>query len=417
MKLAFLFLLFKVIIIQVSVAQTFGCTDPLAINYNPEATNNDGSCIYPEASVSASFSVEIDDVLDETSGLIFWDGYLWTHNDDTDLNLYKIDTIQGKIIDKYYLEGVDNIDWEEVTQDDKYIYMGDFGNNFRGNRTDLKILRIDKQSLLDRAPIIDSINFVYEDQTDFSQQPPNYTSFDCEAFIVVGDSLYLFTKDWVNEITCVYSIPKVPGDYTAKKLSCYDVEGLVTGMTYLEEKNLIVLCGYNEILQVFLYLLYDFEGTDFFGGNKRKLTLNLPFHQIEAIETTDGLKYYLTNEYFSQMVITVLQKFHIVYLDEFLADYLENLPSSIEKQNQGNYIEIFPNPANQINISIKSDRNEQFEMNVFHISGKHVYKKDFGFITEKFYYSIDNNILDSGIYIIDIKGSKLTRVTKKIILL
>src|SRR6266571_3861082 len=48
---------------------TYGCTDPQAINYNPNATVNDGSCQYPQQqpmnySVSTSASiVVVDDVV------------------------------------------------------------------------------------------------------------------------------------------------------------------------------------------------------------------------------------------------------------------------------------------------------------------------------------------------------------------
>ena len=40
----------------------------------------------------------------------------------------------------------------------------------------------------------------------------------------------------------------------------------------------------------------NFEGTDFFGGNKHKIKLKLGFRQIEGISTTDGFHYFLTNE-------------------------------------------------------------------------------------------------------------------------
>lgn len=36
------------LIILMSSCQTEGCTDPLALNYNPDATKDNASCIYPE---------------------------------------------------------------------------------------------------------------------------------------------------------------------------------------------------------------------------------------------------------------------------------------------------------------------------------------------------------------------------------
>ena len=60
---------------------------------------------------------------------------------------------------------VENSDWEEISQDDGYIYLGDFGNN-TGDRTDLHILRVEKSSLKSGKPSIDTIWYTYSDQYD-----------------------------------------------------------------------------------------------------------------------------------------------------------------------------------------------------------------------------------------------------------
>ena len=54
-------------------AQKSGCTDPLAINYDQSATINDGSCRYNPANIGALASLDLDGVLSETSGIIFWE--------------------------------------------------------------------------------------------------------------------------------------------------------------------------------------------------------------------------------------------------------------------------------------------------------------------------------------------------------
>jgi len=84
-------------------------------------------------------------------------------------------------------------------QDKDYLYVGDFGNNLNGNRTDLKILRIRKNSVLVNPLKIDTINFSYSNQTNFTPTGTNNTDFDCEAFIVASDSIYLFTKQWISK--------------------------------------------------------------------------------------------------------------------------------------------------------------------------------------------------------------------------
>src|SRR5687768_13537765 len=79
-------------------AQVPGCTDPLAQNYNPLATINDGSCSYAAGSVSPASSFILDNVVAETSGLIYWNNQLWTHNDNFITDLYVLDTLDGTLL-------------------------------------------------------------------------------------------------------------------------------------------------------------------------------------------------------------------------------------------------------------------------------------------------------------------------------
>src|SRR6187551_1459443 len=102
--------------ISVSYAQTKGCTDRLAMNYNPKATENDGGCSYVSSKVRVQFSKKLSDSIAETSGLIASENLLWTHNDDNSTTLFGLDT-NGKIKKKINLEGVKNIEWEEISQD------------------------------------------------------------------------------------------------------------------------------------------------------------------------------------------------------------------------------------------------------------------------------------------------------------
>jgi len=276
--------------------QTTGCTDPLANNYNPSTSDNDGTCTYDPIAVSAIKTFELSPVLKGTSGLMIWDGNIWTHNDHGDTILYGLDPNSAEITKEYSLLGVVNTDWEEISQDDQYIYIGDFGNNGSGNRTDLHILRIEKDGLKAGNQRIDTIWFSYSNQTDLRPQRSNMTDFDCEAMILSGDSIYLFTKQWISGGSSIYSLPKYPGVHKALYKVSHNVPGLVTAASYIESKQLVVLCGYTLLLDPFFYLLTDFRGTDFFSGNKRRVGIVLPFHQIEGLATEDGKNYYISNE-------------------------------------------------------------------------------------------------------------------------
>lgn len=392
-------------------AQINGCTDPLASNYNVSATNNDGSCAYSILSIAPISTYTLNGTVSETSGLILWDDKLWTHNDNVDTAIYALDTVNGNIAQTYPLSGTFNKDWEEISQDDNYIYVGDFGNNTNGNRTDFKIFRISKNSILINSLAIDTIHFSYSNQTNFTSTGGNNTDFDCETFIVSSDSIFLFTKQWLSNGTSVYSLPKIPGTYVANLKYTFDVQGLIAGATYLESKRLVVLCGYSNTLQPFIYLLYDFTGYDFFSGNKRKINVSLPFHQTEGIATTDGLKYYVSNEYLNKPPISpIFQKVHIFTLNSYLQGYLSTITSTNAGLTIKNNFEIYPVPASDV-IYIKTNKDflhaNYFitnQLGQIVLSGK-ISNED---------YPINISDISEGVYVISIenKGRQTFKIIK-----
>lgn len=301
-----------------------GCTDAQASNMDASAIENDGSCTYDPVWIGASKSMVLSELVNSTSGLILWDGLIWTHNDDHDTRLYGIDTVSAEISREYLLTDVVNTDWEDIAEDGEYIYIGDFGNNASGNRTDLHILRIEMSSLKSGNPSIDTIWFSYSDQKDLNPKEPNRTDFDCEAMVASSGNIYLFTKQWINGQTTVYALPKQAGTHVAQKKESFNIQGLVTGATLLESERILALCGYTGILQPFIYLLYDYPGNDFFSGNKRRVNISIPFLQVEGITTSDGLTYYLSNESFVlEPATNTPQQLHQFDMSGFLAEYLK----------------------------------------------------------------------------------------------
>jgi len=129
--------------------------------------------------------------LKESSGLCYTDGNLWTFNDGGNSNkIYKIDSSTGEILQTVEVENFPNIDWEDITAESSYIYIGDFGN-INGNRSDLKILRIRKADLNVQASILkvnsEAFNFSYTDQMNFDKS--SRTDFGCESVISISHFL------------------------------------------------------------------------------------------------------------------------------------------------------------------------------------------------------------------------------------
>src|SRR4051812_45510552 len=100
--------------------------------------------VHPDTTLITGIKATLPAVLKESSGLCYTDGQLWSFGDSGNPDaIYKIDTTTGAILQTVTIANYPNTDWEDITADALYIYIGDFGNN-SGDRTDLKILRVKK---------------------------------------------------------------------------------------------------------------------------------------------------------------------------------------------------------------------------------------------------------------------------------
>lgn len=239
----------------------------------------------------------LPEAVSETSGLIFYNGKLITHNDSGNSpKLFEIDAISFQITRTVTVENVQNIDWEDITQDEQYIYIGDFGNN-KGMRTDLGIYRINKQAYdQDDSVTAERIDFSYEDQTEFTDS--GNSDWDAEAFFVLNNQLVVLTKQWQSNGTVAYSIPKTPGTYIAKKIDAFDSGGLVTGATYNTLSKALFLVGYYSTLSPFVIRVDEVTDTSIFTEKLERTNLNIGFAQIEGIMYADINTYYLSSELF-----------------------------------------------------------------------------------------------------------------------
>ena len=233
----------------------------------------------------------------QTSGLIIVDDLLVTHNDGAEgPSLFELDPDDASIIREVAVNNATNVDWEDICRDNQFIYIADFGNN-SGDRTDLRIYTV---SLSDYSlgnnsvTVVDTIKFTYEDQVSFI--PGNSHNFDAEALIEYGDSLYIFTKHRLDTESNIYSLSKTPGDYQAKKVGNINSQGQISGGTYNQLSDEIVLTGYNSGAP-FLLQISNFIAPDFDGGQLDRYEVTIPgSHQIEAVEAIDDQDYFVTSE-------------------------------------------------------------------------------------------------------------------------
>ncbi len=236
-------------------------------------------------------------VVGESSGLIYYNGSLITHNDSGNAaELFEIDTATLEVNRVVTISNAQNIDWEDITQDDTYIYIADIGNT-NGNRTDLGIYRIRKSDYDSSDSITaDWIGFSYSDQQSFLASPTS--DWDAEALTIIRGQLTLFTKRWKSGGTTAYTIPNSPGEHSALNIGTSMVNGLVTAATYNPESNILYLLGYSQFLQPFLFRFEDPPGPLSFGGTGQQINLDIGFGQAEGICYVDHNTYYISTERF-----------------------------------------------------------------------------------------------------------------------
>lgn len=330
----------------------------------------------------------LDTSVKETSGLLYLNNTLITHNDSANTNqLFEIDTATGAVTRTVTITNATNTDWEDITQDDTYIYIGDFGN-YQGNRTDLKVYRIAIADYLANTSVnADIINFSYSNQTDFTANP-FATNFDAESLIHINNKLYIFSKNWVDGNTNIYELPKTPGTHSIAMIDTISAGGLVTGATYNTLASTIFLTGY-DFNGAFLIELTGFNSGLFSNGTVTKTNIIVPANfsfQIEAIIAINTNTYYITAE---------------ENLPNASGLYSFNVSTLGISNTESDVVSFYPNPAST-SITLTQDHRVT---KIYAITRQLVKTS-----TEK---AIDVSDLDSGLYIIKIEDTTSQKATTK----
>lgn len=393
-----------------------GCPDPQALNYNPSATANDGSCLYPPTGYPPVFKAWLPDELTEISGDVYAGGMWYAHNDGSGGPVfYRFNPETGALTQEIQLQNAANEDWEDVAAGAAHLYFGDFGNNLN-DRQDLGVYKVPLSEIGGGNPemINDDkwsfIPFAYADQADFSTQPADSTEFDCEAMIFFNGKLHLFTKNHKEYTTSHYVINQMSGK--AEKIESFNSDGLITGADVSPDGKLIALSGYDlqGLPKVFVWLLWDWQtGSDFlFSGNKRRIELGSAFAtgQTEGIGFSGNRTGYFTNERTEFNGVTFVEE-SVRYFD-----FSQYVPESVgTEEPPGSYVfHIFPNPFSQsIHFQFFENKKPNF-LRVVNPVGQEVLRLN------QVPESLDLSYLSGGIYTFEaVFGEKLfvVRVVKR----
>lgn len=300
----------------------------------------------------------LDAEIEETSGLIEIEGRLITHNDSgNEPVLYEVDTLIGAVLRRVTVINAENKDWEDICADGQYIYVGDIGNN-SGNRTDLRIYRVAIADYMSSDSVIaDTIAYHYADQTDFTSSTFS-TNYDAEGLTVIGDSLYIFTKNWGDFRSNLYTVSKLPGSYSAHRRDSLDTQGMVTGATYVDEEGILALCGYTFLLQPFVTIIQDFPAFSLEAASSDRISYSVPpgiSRQTEAIFPHNDGGYYISTER--------------SFTGSPALMYFNQAPLLSENQMELELPPIFPNPATD---SVTLPLQEGQKALIYNMEGKQV---------------------------------------------
>lgn len=366
-----IFFLPILLLFAIKASAQSGCTDPQAINFDPSAIINDGSCNYPVTTLPLTFKCNINSSqLAETSGLVNHNNNFWTHVDNTDNSIYRIDTASNTIFQQVTIQNATNQDWEDISSDDDYIYVGDIGNN-GGGRTNLRFYKISKSDINPVCSLVTAgkIKFSYSDQVVFNTAHGNY--YDCEAFFILNDSIHMFTKGWANKWTKHYVLTTDTGVHVAQLVDSFNVNGQITSAA-IQGDSVVVLLGltYSTGYASFIWAFSKFNGSNFFSGNKRRFeigTIN-SIGQAEAICFSDSNKGYITNEKLSGNPSRIRE----FDLNQYMTD-TATFVTSVSVNSIQTGFRVYPNPFTDITTFDYTLKNPAFvTIEIYNVMGERV---------------------------------------------
>ena len=156
----------------------------------------------------ASRTYHLPNQLNEISGIddAFRSAYFSINDSGDGPFVYIMNEDGGSILHKMFVSGTDNIDWEDLSTDGEFLYIGDIGNN-RNQRRDLMVYRVPinyswtfyynggklNHNLPDTVQA-EFFVFNYPDQIMFPPED-SQMNFDSEALTYADGKLLILSKD------------------------------------------------------------------------------------------------------------------------------------------------------------------------------------------------------------------------------
>ncbi|WP_397363727.1 hypothetical protein [Olleya sp. R77988] len=238
------------------------------------------SCSTGKLTVVGSIDGDLDEV--SAAQLVSNSDLIWTIEDAGNKNNVYGLNLKGNIVKDIDISNAKNIDWEDLTTDNKgSLYIGDFGNNSRKRKT-FFIYKVENIANIKNKTEAKTITFTL---------PENIKSEDFEAFFLWKDYFYIFSK--THKKTMLLKVPNQIGNHVATFITEYKLKGKDTRVTSADispDGKTVILLNHDKI-----WKLSNFKIDNFFEGNVKNIPLNHD-SQKEGICFKNNTSIYITDE-------------------------------------------------------------------------------------------------------------------------
>jgi hypothetical protein len=223
----------------------------------------------------------------------------WMQNDSGDQpRVFAIDSTgkfyQGARYRNYEgvtIAGATNVDWEDITMDNKgNLVIADVGNNYN-DRKDLVLYVVPEPSpIASNTTFLKKLFFKYPDQKSFTTKKD--FNYDCEAVFFADGRFHMLSKDRMDTFTRLYrmDVEKTDEVNTLTLLDKFNIGGKVTAADATEDGSKLVVITYKAI---WLFERKD-ASSSWFSGNIWWLPVKAP--QIESVCFKDDNTLWLVDE-------------------------------------------------------------------------------------------------------------------------
>ena len=388
-----------------------GCTDPLALNYNPEATNDDGSCVYPEPCAANEVTMVISTQAwgyEISWALIAADGSIAAEGGGYDNYVTYAELLCLEdgcyTIELYdsFGDGWNGANFALLDQAGNYFASGTLSS---GNFTSLPVAINSECEGTEIMGCTDPVAWNYDPSATMDDGSCQYNE-DCDGNLFVA---FFQGALWVNEIS--WDIVNTAG------------EVVLAGNGYSNQndstQSMLVACLPNGCYTANLY--------DSFGDGWNGATLTLIFNGNEIVVgmptgSADSFSFGINatgcadgNDATGCTDPEALNYNPAATEDDGSCLYSQNGPQ-VDGFFDPMEVDLYPNPSEgNVNLDIfNGNGDEAMSIQIFDLQGRVVYTRDFGVDQERLRVTFDADQFPAGVYLVQVMNGQERHIERMV---